>query len=203
MIWLAIILLGIIALLFVLRRTARPITKYKKAEFLSPAENAFLHVLDTTISPKYRIFAKVRLADIISPVAANASAWQTRFNRISAKHVDFLLCGLTDNQPICAIELDDKSHLAYGRAQRDDFLNHSLQSAGIPIARFQAGRTYSGVEIEANIDSVIAKAPKAPICPSCGKPMVMRTAKTGFNAGHSFWGCPGYPSCKGIINISN
>jgi len=33
-------------------------------------------------------------------------------------------------------------------------------------------------------------------CPECGKPMKKREAKTGKNAGSSFWGCTGYPACK-------
>ena len=37
-----------------------------------------------------------------------------------------------------------------------------------------------------------------PDCPQCGKPMVLRTAKQGKNAGQSFWGCTGYPDCKGV-----
>ena len=37
-------------------------------------------------------------------------------------------------------------------------------------------------------------------CPQCGKPMVLRTAKTGRNAGNSFWGCSSYPDCKGVVN---
>lgn len=37
-----------------------------------------------------------------------------------------------------------------------------------------------------------------PACPSCGGPMVVRTARKGANAGSSFWGCPRYPSCKGV-----
>ena len=39
-----------------------------------------------------------------------------------------------------------------------------------------------------------------PACPQCGKPMVLRTAKTGRNAGQSFWGCTAYPDCKGVVN---
>ena len=27
----------------------------------------------------------------------------------------------------------------------------------------------------------------------------LRTAKRGQNVGTSFWGCPGYPKCRGII----
>jgi restriction system protein len=40
-----------------------------------------------------------------------------------------------------------------------------------------------------------------PPCPKCGKPTVLRTAKTGQKAGHQFWGCTAYPDCKGVVNI--
>jgi len=36
-----------------------------------------------------------------------------------------------------------------------------------------------------------------PVCPQCAKPMVSRTARQGANAGQTFWGCTGYPACKG------
>lgn len=42
---------------------------------------------------------------------------------------------------------------------------------------------------------------RIPSCPQCGKPMVLRTAKAGKNAGKQFWGCPGYPDCKGAVNL--
>ena len=35
-----------------------------------------------------------------------------------------------------------------------------------------------------------------PICPRCGKAMVLRTAKSGPNSGGQFWGCSGYPRCR-------
>ncbi len=40
-----------------------------------------------------------------------------------------------------------------------------------------------------------------PACTQCGKPMVLRTAKTGKNAGKQFWGCSGYPDCKGVSHV--
>ena len=40
-------------------------------------------------------------------------------------------------------------------------------------------------------------APAAPACPQCGKPMALRTARKGQRAGSQFWGCSGYPECKG------
>ena len=41
---------------------------------------------------------------------------------------------------------------------------------------------------------------RIPACPQCGKPMVLRTAKSGRNTGQQFWGCSGYPQCKGAVN---
>lgn len=37
----------------------------------------------------------------------------------------------------------------------------------------------------------------APHCPSCNTVMVKRTARRGANAGSNFWGCSGYPRCRG------
>lgn len=40
-----------------------------------------------------------------------------------------------------------------------------------------------------------------PICPKCGKQMILRTARKGPAAGSDFWGCPNFPSCKVIKNV--
>jgi restriction system protein len=42
---------------------------------------------------------------------------------------------------------------------------------------------------------------QASSCPVCTKPMVRRTAKRGANAGGEFWGCSGYPACRGTRPI--
>ena len=42
--------------------------------------------------------------------------------------------------------------------------------------------------------------PSAPACPKCSKPMRRRTARQGPHAGESFWGCSGYPECKGTLS---
>ena len=47
-------------------------------------------------------------------------------------------------------------------------------------------------------EKAAATAPALPTCPNCAKPMVERTAKRGANAGGKFWGCTGYPACKGV-----
>jgi restriction system protein len=37
----------------------------------------------------------------------------------------------------------------------------------------------------------------APLCPVCSRGMLLRKARRGPNAGGTFWGCAGYPDCKG------
>ena len=42
-----------------------------------------------------------------------------------------------------------------------------------------------------------------PVCPKCGSPMALRTAKKGRNAGGQFWGCTTFPRCRGIRDFGD
>lgn len=77
-----------------------------------------------------QICPKVRLADIIEP--RNGKYYQTNFNKIKAKHVDFVI---TDpNLYIKAvIELDDNSHNTAERKVRDEFVDQILTSVGYRV----------------------------------------------------------------------
>lgn len=46
-----------------------------------------------------------------------------------------------------------------------------------------------------------ASSTASPDCPRCARPMLRRTAKRGASAGAAFWGCTGYPACKGTRAI--
>jgi restriction system protein len=46
------------------------------------------------------------------------------------------------------------------------------------------------------------QAEDSPDCPDCGKPMRLRKASKGPNAGHQFRGCTGYPDCKATRNLT-
>jgi restriction system protein len=52
-------------------------------------------------------------------------------------------------------------------------------------------------------EPILAPSPAlvSPSCPVCSKAMVKRTAKKGANAGQTFWGCTGYPSCRGTRQV--
>ena len=40
-----------------------------------------------------------------------------------------------------------------------------------------------------------------PVCPRCGKQMVLRTARKGNAIGSEFWGCSGFPKCKATKRV--
>ncbi len=42
----------------------------------------------------------------------------------------------------------------------------------------------------------------SPTCPSCGGSMRLRVAKQGQNPGKQFWGCIGYPNCRGVAEVA-
>jgi restriction system protein len=67
------------------------------------------------------------------------------------------------------------------------------------IKKFQVQPQTSTTTSLRTPENVAATA--APSCPNCGSAMVKRTAKQGANMGNVFWGCSGYPKCRGIIPI--
>ena len=108
---------------------------YQKADALfTPAERSFLGVLDQAVGNDYRIFGKVRIADIVN-VRRNPdrAAWQRAFNRISAKHFDFVLCDPANLSVVCAIELDDSSHANAKRGSRDELVAKVCCAARLPL----------------------------------------------------------------------
>lgn len=77
------------------------------------------------------LLSKIRIADFVQPITKNN--YYHWFNKISAKHVDFLICQPKTYSPILAIELDDYTHNYKSRKERDDFVNQVYSSVGLPI----------------------------------------------------------------------
>lgn len=127
---------------------------------LTPAERSFFGVLQQAVATDYQIFAKVRLADIVRPARSVASGRrQAAFNRISAKHADFVLCESKTLRVLGVIELDDTSHARSNRQARDNFVDTVLAAAGIGILRVSAGYAYSPAQLRDQVE----KAFRSPI----------------------------------------
>jgi predicted RNA-binding Zn-ribbon protein involved in translation (DUF1610 family) len=54
----------------------------------------------------------------------------------------------------------------------------------------------------AHIESLKERQGSTMTCPKCGAPLVLRTAKSGKNAGEQFYGCSKYPACRYTKAIS-
>ena len=144
-------------------RAQNIVAAYEAVALLSPAERSFFGVLEQALSPDYKIFAKVRLADIVHPVRSpSRSGWQSAFNRITGKHVDFVLCDLAHLGVIGVIELDDRSHGTFERGVRDGLVDSALADAGIPVLRVAARQSYSPVQIREQVESLIRSREKVP-----------------------------------------
>ena len=133
---------------------------YQPAKTLfTPAERSFLGVLDQAVGSEYRVFGKVRVADVavVKPGLGN-SARQGALNRIAYKHFDFVVCRASDLNVICAVELNDKSHSSQRAQSRDDLLLKVCQAISLPLLTVPAKQSYSPQEIRSQFLAAVSPA---------------------------------------------
>lgn len=119
---------------------------------MSPGELKFFRALEAAVGSHYRVFTKVRLADIVQPAKTRDNrAWYGALGVIKSKHVDFVVCEPDTMEFRLVVELDDKSHERSDRAERDQKVDEILAQAGIPVLHFQARSAYSIEEIRGRI----------------------------------------------------
>jgi hypothetical protein len=175
-------------------------------DFLSPAEISFYHVLLSIVGDKFTVCPKVNLNDIF--FVSRPDQNQAARNRISSKHVDFLLCDSRSMRPRVGIELDDASHAREDRQTRDALVQQVFDAAGLPLLHFPVQRAYNISEITSSLSAFLGEAAilpalpimqdtgSAPLCPKCGVPLVIRSGKRG-----TFYGCSNFPKCREIVSI--
>ncbi|MDO9194204.1 MAG: DUF2726 domain-containing protein [Undibacterium sp.] len=115
----------------------------REPQLFTDAERAFLHVLEHAIGDEYRIFAKVRVADVICVESGLAPRIKRiASNKIRAKHFDFILCNKADLSVVCAIELDDRNHQKKNREEHDKFLASVCERVFLPLVKIPAKEGY-------------------------------------------------------------
>jgi hypothetical protein len=131
---------------------------------LSKGERAFWFPLYYAVRGRYRIFCKVRLADVIRcpPNRPDERKW---FKRVKGYHVDFVLCDPQSTRPLLVLELDDRSHRSDRAKDRDAFKDAALRAAGVPLFRVNAQQAYAPDELRSVIDSLLRPQPSSPAPP--------------------------------------
>jgi very-short-patch-repair endonuclease len=129
----------------------------KRWYLLSQAERPFYEVLRTVVGKDMYVFTKVRLLDLLW-LPENTRRRLTYIRRVMSKHVDFVLCDRQTVSPVLVVELDDSSHEILDRQERDAFVNKVLRTAGLPILRVRAMRSYVPNELAEMIRKEISRA---------------------------------------------
>jgi restriction system protein len=96
------------------------------------------------------------------------------------------------NTLLCLI--NQASYLLHRQLERleQDFVEH-----GGFTERLYAMRTQRRASDASDRSEKSDISSQAPVCPVWAKPMRLRTARQGPRAGSQFWGCSGYPDCRG------
>ena len=131
------------------------------ASLFTPAELRFYNVLRSGVQPTHVIMAKVRIADLLKPVAKGPS-FLSAFNKISAKHADFVLCDAQSMMPLLVIELDDASHARESRLARDEFVDRAYADAQLPILHIKVRASYSPAELRDQISRSLDAPAQSP-----------------------------------------
>ncbi len=135
-----------------------PLPYQRKDYLLSAGERAFLGALDMAAGSEARVFAKVRLADLVW-MGKGVAGRMGHQNRVNMKHVDFVVCEAKTLRPWVAVELDDSSHERADRKARDVFVDNALRAAGLPLVRVRTrGSGYSVEELRRELRGAVERA---------------------------------------------
>ncbi len=122
-----------------------------QARLLTPTEERFHHVLSQASQGTYHLACKVRVADVLKTQPFSQAA----FNKISAKHFDFVLCDKSTTRPVLAIELDDPTHRRAEAQKRDGVKDAACHAANLPLLRVPVQPDYDRAYLQKRIAETI------------------------------------------------
>lgn len=175
--------------------------------FLSTPEIALFRQLQKMTGDRYLICPKVALTDIFTIVRPNENVHY--YNKIFRKHVDFLLCEPKTLKPAIAVEMVKPIAKSEMRAS-DQFVEELFLQEGIPLVHVPIGEHYETSSLVNLFQAALTKAREAPrvrkqesvpMCPVCGKMMVLRIHRDGGRDGKKYYGCMDSPRCSGNVPV--
>ncbi len=178
--------------------------------FLSTPELALFRTLQKMAGGHYVICPKVALNDIFYIVRPNENVHF--FNKFFRKHVDFLLCEPVTLRPAIGIELV-KPRGGSETREVDQFMLDLFLNARLPLVHIPSSEHYSETDVENLLQIAIKRVKETgplravtrtdsvPMCPVCGRMMVLRIHRNGPKVGKEYYGCMDSPKCNGVVEI--
>jgi hypothetical protein len=168
-------------------------------------------VLQGMAGRHYVVCPKVALNDVFYVMRPNENVHY--YNKFFRKHVDFLLCEPVTLRPAIGIALIRPG----GRNETrdvDQFMQDLFLNARLPLVQIPSSDRYSTGELEQLLEQAIKKVQETgplrpvtkvesvPMCPVCGRMMVLRIHRNGSNAGKKYYGCVDSPKCSGVVELA-
>ncbi len=178
--------------------------------FLTSPEVALFRVLHQMVGDRYLICPKVALNDVFYIVRPNENVHF--FNKIFRKHVDFLLCDPQTLTPAFGVEIVKPVTKTETRAA-DQFMEELFTSAGLPLVHVPSTDKYEIADVMSLFQLALTRigesvslrvrrtSDSVPLCPVCGKMMVLRVRRDGVTGDKKYYGCMDNPRCPGVIPI--
>lgn len=132
----------------------------RKSDLVTPTEREFFKTLRAAINKDhYYIVPQVHLSSLFNSKLKDKNERYGAFQHINRKSVDYVICTLKDLNPVCAVELDDDSHLKASRQKRDQIVNGIFKQTGLPLLRIPVSECK-------DVESLRSKLHGIPIPPS-------------------------------------
>ncbi|MEE9412167.1 MAG: DUF2726 domain-containing protein [Methylococcales bacterium] len=116
----------------------------QRNKFCSESETTFLSVLEQAAGGSIRVFTKVHAAYVLIPrMELSIENWNSSFDKIAAKQLDYVLCSASDMSILCIVILSSQKNV---KTSFDKFLQKACRSAEIPVISLAAEKEYSAAE---------------------------------------------------------
>lgn len=181
----------------------------QRATFFSAAEAGLFRALCQAAGPRFVVLAKVALNDLFFVARPNENVHY--FNRLFRKSIDFLLCDSDSLKPAIGIQLVRAGAGGVVRGA-DKFVQDLFAAAQLPLLPVPPAEAYDIVELQAAVVSAMdvpqelpepstrrSRADAIPMCPVCGKMMVLRIQRSGRLKGRLYYGCIDNPTCPSRV----
>lgn len=106
----------------------------KKAQFLNDKEILCFKVLSHAVGNDMYILPKVRVADIFEKETERRDTeFWTKYDKVSQKHVDFLVCKKPNFAPLLVLRIRGEAHHEIINTEEDVFIKELFEHAHMPM----------------------------------------------------------------------